>query len=475
MVHPYTKMTQSLSSKPMKKQEKPIAAEPKNLPVINPNAAGIDIGADRHWVSVPVDRDSENVRSFACFTAQLYAMADWLKQCGIETVAMESTGVYWLPVFQVLESRGFEVKLVNAHYVKTVPGRKTDVLDCQWLQKLHSYGLLSGSFRPDDQICVLRSYIRQRDNLIKSAGVHVQRMQKALTEMNLQLHRVISDITGTTGLSIIKAIVGGERNPLTLAALKDGRIKASTEDIASALTGDYRRELIFILQQELQLYEFYQTQILAIDAQIEQCLAEFASKLDVTKKPLGKPKRRGKKQPGNAPQFDLRTHLYRISGVDFTQIQGFGALTVLILLSELGLDPTRFPTVKHFTSWLGLCPGSRVTGGKAKNSQTRSVVSRAANAFRMAAQTLCRSNSALGAYYRRMQAKMGAPKAITAAAHKLARIFYHLWTNGDQFIDPGVDAYEQRYRERVVNNLKKKALAFGLELTPISDSTQCVS
>ena len=279
-------------------------------------------------------------------------MADWLKQCGIETVAMESTGVYWIPVFQVLESRGFEVKLVNAHYVKTVPGRKTDVLDCQWLQKLHSYGLLSGSFRPDDQICVLRSYIRQRDNLIKSACVHVQRMQKALIQMNLQLHRVISDITGTTGLSIIKAIVAGERNPLTLAALKDGRIKASPEEIAAALTGDYRHELIFILQQELQLYEFYQTQILAVDAQIEQCLASFAPKVDLTKKPLTKPKRRGKKQPGNAPQFDLRTHLYRISGVDFTQIQGFGALTVLILLSELGLDPTRFPTVKHFTSRL---------------------------------------------------------------------------------------------------------------------------
>jgi transposase len=376
-----TKTTQSLSSKPMKKQEQPIAADQRNLPVINPNAAGIDIGADRHWVSVPVDRDNESVRSFACFTAQLYAMADWLKQCGIETVAMESTGVYWIPVFQVLESRGFDVKLVNAHYVKTVPGRKTDVLDCQWLQKLHSYGLLSGSFRPDDQTCVLRSYIRQRDNLIKSACVHVQRMQKALTEMNLQLHRVISDITGTTGLSIIKAIVAGERNPLSLAGLKDGRIKASLEEIAAALTGDYRRELIFILQQELQLYEFYQAQILAVDAQIEQCLASFAPKVDVTNQPLAKPKRRGKKQPGNAPQFDLRTHLYRISGVDFTQIHGFGALTVLILLSELGLDPSRFPTVKHFTSWLGLCPGSRVTGGKVKSSRTRSVVNRAGRCF----------------------------------------------------------------------------------------------
>lgn len=266
-----TKTTQPLLSKQMSQQEQPIASEKGNLPVINPNAAGIDIGADRHWVSIPVGRDSENVRSFACFTADLYAMANWLKQCGIETVAMESTGVYWIPVFQVLESCGFNVLLVNAHYVKTVPGRKTDVLDCQWLQKLHSYGLLSGSFRPDDQICVLRSYIRQRDNLIKSACIHVQRMQKALTEMNLQLHRVISDITGTTGLSIIKAIVAGERNPLRLAALKDGRIKASSEEIAASLTGDYRLELVFILQQELQLYEFYQAQITACDVQIEQC------------------------------------------------------------------------------------------------------------------------------------------------------------------------------------------------------------
>lgn len=446
-----------------------------SLSPINPNAAGIDIGADRHWVSVPVGRDNENVRSFACFTPDLYAMADWLKQCKIETVAMESTGVYWLPVFQILESRGFEVKLVNAHYVKTVPGRKTDVLDCQWLQQLHTYGLLSGSFRPEDQICVLRSYIRQRDNLIKSACVHVQRMQKALTEMNLQLHRVISDITGTTGLSIIRAIVAGERDPKVLAAKKDGRIKASCEQIAAALTGDYRPELVFVLHQELQLYEFYQVQILAVDAQIEQSLASFADKVDVTTKPLAKPKRRGKKQPGNAPQFDLRTHLYRISGVDFTQVDGFGALTVLVLLSQLGLDPSRFPTVKHFTSWLGLCPGSRVTGGKVKSSKTRNVVNRAANAFRMAAQTLCRSHSALGAFYRRMQSRLGAPKAITAAAHKLARIFYRLWTSGNTYSDPGIDAYEQQYRDRILKNLQKKAQAFGLELIPISNATECVS
>lgn len=459
----------------MSKPEQPLRQGNTNLPQINPHAAGIDIGADRHWVSVAAARDSENVRSFACFTADLYAMADWLKQCGVETVAMESTGVYWIPVFQILESRGFDVKLVNAHYVKTVPGRKTDVLDCQWLQQLHSYGLLSSSFRPEDQICALRNYIRQRDNLIKSACVHVQRMQKALTQMNLQLHRVISDITGTTGLSIIKAIVNGERDPQRLAALKDARIKASAAEIAASLTGHYRLELVFILQQELQLYEFYQAQITACDTQIEQCLASFADKVDVTKKPLTKPKRRGKKQPGNAPQFDLRTHLYRISGVDFTQIDGFGGLTVLILLSELGLDPSRFPSVKHFTSWLGLCPGSRVTGGKVKSSKTRPVVNRAANAFRMAAQTLCRSHSALGAYYRHLQARLGAPKAITAAAHKLARIFYHLWTSGDAYTDPGINVYEQQYRERMLKNLKKKAQVFGWELIPIFNATECVS
>jgi len=279
-------------------------------------------------------------------------LSDWLKQCGVETVAMESTGVYWIPVFQVLESRGLEVKLVNAHYVKTVPGRKTDVLDCQWLQQYLLYGLLSGSFRPEDQICMLRSYIRQRDNLIKNACSHVQRMQKALTQMNIQFTRVISDITGTTGLCIIRAIISGERNPIVLASFKDGRIKASVEEIAASKTCDYRFELVFIFEQELQLYEFYQTQIQKCDCQIEQCLATFTDKVDVEQQHDAKPKRRGKKQPGNAPQFDLRTHLYRISGVDFTAVDGSGALTVLILLSEVGLDASRFKSVKHFTSRL---------------------------------------------------------------------------------------------------------------------------
>jgi transposase len=447
----------------------------RELSVVNPNAAGIDLGADYHWVSVPEGRDSECIRRFGCFTADLYAMAGWLKTCGIETVTMEATGVYWIPVFQILETQGFEVKLVNARHVKTVPGCKSDVLDCQWLRQLHSYDLLAGSFRPDDQVCVLRSYICQRDTLIKSASTHIQRMQKALTQMNVQLHRVISDISGTTGLAIIRAIVAGERDLHKLAALKDFRIHASIEEIAAALSGDYRGELVFVLQQELYLYEVYQAQIAACDLQFEQCLNQFADQVELTATPLPPSKRRGKKQPGNAPNFDLRTHLYRISGVDFTQIDGFGVLTVLTLLSELGLDPSRFPSAKHFASWLGLCPGSRITGGKRKSSKTRQVINRVATALRMAAQTLVRSHSALGAFYRRMQARLGAPKAITATAHKLARIFYQLWKSGDTYVDPGMAAYERQHQERVVKNLKKKALALGFNLIPQPPAPECVS
>ena len=356
-----------------------------------------------------------------------------------------------------------------------MPGRKSDVKDCQWLRQLHSYGLLAGSFRPDDQVCVLRSYIRQRDTLIKSASTHIQRIQKALTQMNVQLHRVISDISGTTGLAIIRAIVAGERDLHQLAALKDFRIHASTDEIAAALKGDYRRELVFVLQQELHLYEVFQAQIVTCDVQIEQCLNQFVDQVDLTTTPLPPSKRRGKKQPGNAPNFDMRSHLYRISGVDFTQIDGFGVLTVLTLLSELGLDPSRFPSVKHFASWLGLCPGSRITGGKRKSSKTRQVANRVATALRMAAQTLVRSHSALGAFYRRMQSRMGAPKAITATAHKLARIFYHLWTSGGSYLDPGLQAYERQHQERLVKNLKKKALALGFDLVAKPATPECVS
>ncbi len=434
------------------------------LEPIYPQAAGIDIGSEEHWVCVPNESAPENIKRFGCYTADLYALADWLSECSVRTVAMESTGVYWIPLFQILENRGFEVKLVNAHHVKTLPGRKSDVLDCQWLQQLHSYGLLSGSFRPEEQVCVLRSYTRQRERLIQSACIHIQRMQKALTEMNLQLHKVVSDITGTTGMAIIRAIVAGERDPLILASFRHHRIKRSEAEIAAALNGDYRTEHIFVLQQELQLYDTYQAQISACDRQIEECLTQFqdkspSSQLSPQKHPRHKPQ-------GNEPHFDLRTHLHRISGVDFTSIDGLGILTVQTILSEVGLDPSRFPTVKHFTSWLGLCPGCRITGGKVKNSQTRHVVNRAANAFRMAAQTAGKSNSALGAFYRRLRSRLGTPKAITATAHKIARIFYRLWTSGGNYRDLGADYYEQRYQQRIVNNLEKKAHSLGYQLIP---------
>ena len=435
-----------------------------NFERINPHAAGIDIGSGEHWVCVPAEKAAENVRCFGCFTPDLIALAEWLIECQVDTVAMEATGVYWIPLFQILEAKGLAVNLVNAHHVKTVPGRKSDVLDCQWLQKLHTFGLLSASFRPDDQICVLRSYIRQRETLIKEAGTHVQRMQKALVMMNLQLHKVVSDITGLTGMAIIRAMVAGERNPHKLAALKDPRIHSSTEQIAHALTGDYRAEHLFVLQQELALYDIYQQQIAATDREIEKCLANFDSQTQAPP-PARKGKKR-KKPLGNEPKFNLHRHLFRISGVDLTQIDGLNVLTVQTILSEVGLDPTRFPSVKHFCSWLGLCPGSRITGGKVKSSQTRKVINRAANAFRIAAQSLSRSRSALGSFYRRLRARLGAPKAITATAHKLARMFYRLWTTREAYTDPGADYYEQQYRERMVNNLQKKALDLGFELVP---------
>jgi transposase len=441
----------------------------RNLPILNVHAAGIDIGSEEHWVAVPEDRDEQPVQKFGCFTADLHALADWLERCGITTVAMESTGVYWINLFQILEHRGFEVKLVNARHVKNVPGRKTDVLDCQWLQRLHTYGLLSGSFRPDDSICVLRSYWRHRDNLIRYVSAHIQHMQKALIEMNLQLHKVVSDITGVTGMRIIRAILEGERNPTKLAEMRDHRIQSSSQMIAKALEGDYRTEHLIALKQAVELYDFYQQQIQNCDNQIEACLSEFDPKTDIEANPLkGKPKKSG----GNEPKFDLRTHLYRITGRDFTRIDGLNSVTVHTIVSEVGLDPSAFPTAKNFASWLALCPNNRITGGRIKSSKTRKTTNRAAEAFRLGAQALANSKSALGGYYRRMKARLGAPKAITATAHKLARIFYHMWKTGDLYNDPGSDYYEQRYKDRVLNNIKKKGKLLGYEviLQPIEDS-----
>ena len=377
---------------------------------------------------------------------------------------MESTGVEWIPLFQILSERKFQLFLVNAKSVKNVPGRKSDILDCQWLQQLHSYGLLAPSFVPEGEIAVLRSYLRQRENLVQNSTSHVQRMQKALTQMNLQLHKVIKDITGVSGLNILRAIINGERNPQTLAKLADRRVKSSSEEIANSLTGNYRAEMVFILNQELSLYQFYQEQISLLDQQIEKCLSKFESKTEL---PLPEAKKKKRSRRTQAV-FDLKSHLYRITGVDFTTIDGLDVLTVQTIISEVGLDPSKFKSAKHFSSWLGLCPGCRITGGKVKSSQTRKVVNRAAKAFRLAAQAVTRSNCALGAFYRRICSRLGAPKAITATAHKIARLFYTLWTKKESYVDQGADYYEQKYRERVVKNLKQRAKSLGLELVEVS-------
>jgi hypothetical protein len=416
-----------------------------SFPIINPNAAGIDIGSMEHWVAVPEDRDEQPVRKFACFTQDLHAMAAWLKQCKVQTVVMESTGVYWIPLFQILEAHGFEVKLVNAKQAKNVPGRKTDVLDCQWLQRLHTYGLLSGSFRPDDAICVLRSYWRHRSTLISYISSHVQHMQKALTQMNVQLHKVISDITGVTGMKIIRAILSGERDPVTLAQMKNYRIQNSTQTIAKALEGDYRQEHLFSLRQAVELYDFYQQQVQACDREIARYLSQLDG-IDIASNPIPASRRRIQKHKGNQPDFDLRTHLYRISGVDFTQIDGLDVLNVQTILSD-----------------------NRITGGRIKSRATRKAPNRAAEAFRMAAYTVSHSSSALGGFCRRMRARLGAPKAITATAHKIARIFYQMWKYRTPYRDLGADYYEQRYKERVLSNMKKTARQIGylIEFTPM--------
>jgi transposase len=428
------------------------------LTLTHPNAAGIDIGSAAHYVAVPPDRDDEPVREFASFTADLQRLADWLTQCGVDTVAMESTGVYWIPLYELLESRGFKVLLVNARHVKNVSGRKSDVLDCQWLQQLMSYGLLRGAFRPAEAVCVLRALSRQRDMLLKSQGRHVQHMQKALTQMNIQLANVISDVVGETGQKILRAIVAGERDGQVLAAMKNTRIRAGTEEIAKSLQGNWRAEHLFALKQALALFDFIGTQLTECDGEIE---AQLES-LHVHDSSHAKGKKRSRAR--NAPKFDLREHLFKMCGVDLTRIDGIDVTTALAVISEVGTDMSRFATVKHFTSWLALCPGTKITGGKLLSGKTKRVANRAAQALRLAAAALRNSHSALGAYFRRLCPRMDKPKAVTAAAHKLARLIYTMLTKGEQYTDQGQDYYEERYRERVLRQLSKRAEKLGMKL-----------
>lgn len=444
---------------------------PKHLEHINKWAAGIDIGSASHFVAVPEGSDEKCIREFGSFTTDLHDLANWLERCGIETVVMESTGIYWIPLYELLESKGFEVKLVDARHVKNVSGRKTDVLDCQWLQQLHTYGLLSGAFRPEDSICVLRSYLRQRGMLVREAASHIQHMQKALSQMNLQLHNVITDLTGDTGMRIIRGIVSGERDAQVLANYRDPRCKNSVDIIKKSLTGNYRKEHIFSLKQALELFDVYQEKITSCDNEIEKCLLQFESRIEVSEQELSKriPKRRSSDK--NAPLFNLKSHLLRITGVDLTAIPGIDAHSGIKIISEIGLDLSRWKNAKQFASWLGICPGNKVSGGKKLSGKSKRTKNRAASAFRMAASTLHRSDSALGAFLRRLKSRLGPGKAIAATAHKLAIIIFNMLKRGVEYIETGQDYYEKQYREKLVKSLNLRAKNLGFELVAIPNKS----
>jgi transposase len=429
---------------------------------INEHAAGIDIGSTTHFVAVPPASCPDPVRQFSVFTRDLYAIADWLRECGVKSVAMESTGVYWVPLYEVLEERGFEVKLVDARKVKNVTGRKSDVLDCQWLQQLESYGLLEGAFRPADEIIVLRGYMRQREMLVKSASTHIQHMQKALQQMNLRLDNVVSDITGQTGMRIMKAIIAGERDVEKLGAMRDRNCKATAEVIAQSLVGNYRQEHLFSLKQAVELFEFYQQKIRECEQEIEGYLKKLPHKRDDEPPPVeGRPKK-------SRVSFNVRDEAFKLAGVDLFRIKGVNAETALRLLSEVGADLGKFPTEKHFSSWLSLSPNRKVSGGKVLTSRTKASSNRAAQAFRQAAVSVQASDSELGAYYRRMRARLGGAKAVTATAHKLARVYYRLVKHGEEYVEVGARAYEEKHRQRVVSNLQKRARGLGYELVAVA-------
>lgn len=430
----------------------------KKLKKINRSAAGIDIGARCNFVAVDPSCAAKPVREFSAFTAGHLSLADWLSECKVTTVAMEATGVYWIPLFEILESRGFEVVLVNARHVKNVPGRKSDVIDCQWLQELHSYGLLQASFRPDQGICTLRSYVRQRGTLIRYASSHILHMQKALCQMNILLHQVVSDITGLTGLRIIRAIIDGERDPQKLAALRDGRCKRDETEIARALHGNYRPEHIWQLQLAFEAYEFYQQQI-------QTCDSLILAHLEILSYSEGD----GLGQfDGSLRRSSVEEIMRKLTGADLTKIEGISTSTALTILSEIGTDMSRWKSAKHFSSWLGLCPGTKISGGKVMDNSSRKVVNRAATALRLAAFSLHQSKSAIGAFLRRLKSRIGAPKAITATAHKLARIIYNLLKYGAEYVATGQKIYENQYQARKLKVLTINAKSLGFKLVPIS-------
>jgi transposase len=439
----------------------------EDLTCVHPNAAGLDIGSEEIVVAVPPDRDPQPVRVFRTFTPDLRALVAWLVACGIDTVAMESTGVFWVPIYELLEQHGIVPYLVNARHIKTVPGRKSDWNDAQWLQKLHALGLLRGSFRPDAEMVTLRTLARYRAELIERRAPHINHMQQALKQMNIQLNVVLSDITGMTGLAILRAITAGERDPVRLAELRNPGCKASVEEITKALTGTWQPAQLFILQQALEIFDYYTEKLAVCDAELERQYQAMESRGEKDAPLPNLPRAKPGSKSKNEPNFNVRAQMARILGVDLVAVMGLSASSVQTIISEIGTDMTKFPTVKHFCSWVGLAPRNDISGGKVLRSRTMKVHSRANQAFRAAAASVGRSDSAVGAYYRAMRARLGPQQAIVATAHKIARVVYHLLTTHEPYQEEHAAEYEQKQREREFKHLQRRAQKLGYTLTAV--------
>jgi transposase len=443
------------------------------LPMLQPHAAGIDVGSTEHWVCCPPKpAGSINVRRFGTRSCDLQELAEWLKSEGIESVAMESTSVYWIPLYELLETKGFEVLLANARQLSNVPGRKTDMQDCQWIQLLHAHGLLRGSFRPGEQICALRSLMRECSNLVEERTRCVQRMQKSLDQMNVQVHRAVSDITGVTGMGIIRAIVAGERDPLALAGLRDRRCRKSTPEFVEYLRGTWREEHLFNLKMSVELFDKLNTMIDTYEQKVIELMQRLQPEDRRDAKPPEHPCRKKARNLRARGQEDAREQLWRFSGVDLTRIDAISTTAANVVLAEVGLDLADFPTEKHFVSWLRLSPNRQISGGKVlKKRRNATGATRIATVLRMCATCLERSETALGAQFRRLSRRKGRAVAIFAMARKLAILIYRMLRYGEDYVDQGVHTYEEKFKERRIHAMISSAKQLGYELKPIEAAT----
>jgi len=467
---------EKLNRRERKQIQRQLEKEDPGWEIVHKNVAGIDVGNESHFVSVDPKRGKPSVREFGAWTAALRETAQWLKSCGVQRVVMQSTGVYWIPLQDVLEREGLEVVLVNAHATKNLPGRKSDVQECQWIRKLDRYGLLRGCFQVPEKIRSVRTLWRLRERVVQEAGRAIQQMQKALITMNVQLANTISDISGKTGMAILRAIVEGERNPWTLAKLRDERIQASEEELAHSLEGNWREDVLFELQQVLKAYDFYQQQMAECDQQLEKYMkAQPARMVEEKVEAMAAPaqangkldrKKKRCKPPKNQPSFGLQEELTRVMGADLSVIDGIKLMTIQTIYSELGADLSAFPSEGHFTSWLMLAPRRDVSGGKVIRHHSLRGRNRVANALRMAAESLKDSDSYLGARYRSLRGRLGGLKAIKAMARYLACLVYRMLTKGQAWVDRGAAWYEERRRDRELVHLQKKAAALGWQLLP---------